>query len=137
MSGHLAILWYIVSVLQKPTEGQIIFFPFAGIFPLQAFIIRQPGNKVELRTACYMKLFVANISWSVTETELLTFFSSCGDVTTVKIVTDKATGLPKGFGFIDMPDDGEAQRAIDNLNEKELKGRKLSVSQAKARTNTR
>jgi RNA recognition motif-containing protein len=82
----------------------------------------------------YMKLFVANIERKVTEAELKNLFSACGEVASVKIITDRATGSPKGFGFIEMPNDAEAQRAIDSINEKELGGRPLAVAQAKPKS---
>ena len=78
-----------------------------------------------------MKLFVANIEQGVTEGELRKIFSACGEVRSVKIVTDRATGALKEFGFVEMPDEAEAQRAIENVHDKEVKGRKLSVVQAK------
>lgn len=78
-----------------------------------------------------MKLFVANIDRQVTEAELMKIFSSCGKVASVKIITDRATGAYKGFGFIEMPNDTEAQHAIDRIHEKDMNGRKLSVTQAK------
>ena len=81
-----------------------------------------------------MKLFVANIERKVTETELKGIFSAFGEVASVKIIMDRATGTPKGFGFIEMPNDAEAQRAIDSINEKELEGRQLSVAQAKPKS---
>jgi RNA recognition motif-containing protein len=83
-----------------------------------------------------MKLFVANIDRRVTEAELLTVFSACGEVASVKIITDRATGTPKGFGFVEMPNDTEAQQAIDRVHEKDMNGRKLSVAQAKPKSST-
>lgn len=81
-----------------------------------------------------MKLFVANIERSVTENELKNVFSACGEVMSVKLVTDRATGAFKGFGFVEMPDEGQAQEAIDQLHDKVIKGRKLSVAQAKPKS---
>ena len=78
-----------------------------------------------------MKLFVANIERRVTETELKNIFLTCGAVDSVKIITDRATGAPKGFGFIEMPNESEAQQAIDRVHDKDVNGRKLSVAQAK------
>ena len=81
-----------------------------------------------------MKLFVANIERKVTEADLKSLFAACGEVTSVKIITDRATGAPKGFGFIEMPNDQEAQLAIDNINDKEVAGRQLAVAQAKPKS---
>ena len=81
-----------------------------------------------------MRLFVANIESKVSETDLNKLFSVYGKVASVKIITDRATGSPKGFGYIDMPNDNEAQLAIDNIHEKEMAGRQLAVAQAKPKT---
>ena len=81
-----------------------------------------------------MKLFVANIERGVSESELKGIFSTCGEVKSVKLVTDRATGALKGFGFIEMPNDAQAQQAIDQLHDKVVKGRKLSVAQAKPKS---
>lgn len=83
-----------------------------------------------------MKLFVANIDRQVTEAELSLVFSECGAVTSVKIITDRATGAPKGFGFVEMATDAEAQKAIELLEGKLLQGRKLTVAQAKPKSNS-
>ena len=81
-----------------------------------------------------MKLFVANIDKKVSESDLEKLFAVSGEVKSVKIVTDRATGVPKGFGFIEMPNDNEAQHAIDNIHEREIAGRQLSVGQAKPKS---
>ena len=81
-----------------------------------------------------MNLFVANINRDVTEDALKAFFMGCGQVASAKIIMDRATGAHKGFGFVDMPNDGEAQEAIDKLNDSNLQGKNLVVSQAKPKT---
>lgn len=81
-----------------------------------------------------MKLFVANIDKQVREDDLKKLFSTCGFVESVKFVNDRATGEPKGFGFIEMPDEREAQSAIESIHEKNIAGRQLSVVQAKPKS---
>lgn len=81
-----------------------------------------------------MRLFVSNIDRNVTETELKALFSMHGEVVSVKITRDRATGVPKGFGFVEMPNEVEAQNAIDFVHEKEVNGSALSVSQAKPKS---
>jgi len=61
-------------------------------------------------------------------------FENFGEVTSCKIMTDKFTGKSRGFGFVEMPDDTNGQKAIDGLNEKEVDGRNISVSVARPRT---
>jgi RNA recognition motif-containing protein len=78
-----------------------------------------------------MNIYAGNLNYSVSEEELEQAFSKYGEVTTVKIIRDKYTDQSKGFGFIEMTNDDEAQKAIDELNGTELKGRELRVNQAR------
>ncbi|NCO55267.1 MAG: RNA-binding protein [Bacteroidetes bacterium CG02_land_8_20_14_3_00_31_25] len=77
-----------------------------------------------------MNIFVGSLPFSVKETELKEFFEEYGEVTSVKIITDKFSGRSKGFGFIEMTDDESAQKAINELNGSELGGRKIVVNKA-------
>jgi len=80
-----------------------------------------------------MNIYVGNISYNLTEDELRKAFSAFGDIKSASIIRDKQTGTSKGFGFVEMPNDEEAKAAISGLNGKELKGRALSVNEAKPR----
>jgi RNA recognition motif-containing protein len=80
-----------------------------------------------------MKLYVGNLSYQATEQELNDLFSSYGEISSVNIVKDKFTGRAKGFAFVEMNDDSNAQSAISSLNETEFKQRKLIVNEAKPR----
>lgn len=80
-----------------------------------------------------MKIYVGNLSYDVTESDLEQAFGELGAVTSVNILKDKQTGESKGFGFVEMPEVSEGQAAIKELNGKELKGRELKVDQAKER----
>jgi RNA recognition motif-containing protein len=75
------------------------------------------------------KLYVGNLSFETTETELKDLFSQAGSVDTVRIITDRDTGRSKGFAFVEM-DDG-AEKAIAEMNGKEFKGRALTVNEAR------
>ena len=77
-----------------------------------------------------MNIFVGSLPFKVEESELKEIFEEFGEVTTVKIITDRETGRSKGFGFIEMPDDAAAQKAIDDVNGAELYGRTIVVNQA-------
>jgi RNA recognition motif-containing protein len=77
-----------------------------------------------------MNIYVSNISFSVTEDDLSQVFAEFGNVTSVKIITDKFTGKSRGFGFVEMSDDSEAQSAIQELNGSEFAGRELQVKEA-------
>ena len=78
-----------------------------------------------------MKLFVANLPRESTEKELTEFFSEVGTVKEVKIIMDRETNQSRGFGFVVMSSQDEAEKAIAELNKKELGGRPLVVTQAK------
>jgi RNA recognition motif-containing protein len=77
-----------------------------------------------------MNIYVSNISFSLTEGDLQEAFAEFGEVSSVKIITDKFTGKSKGFGFVEMDNDNEASNAIDQLNGAELGGRELQVKKA-------
>ena len=80
-----------------------------------------------------MNIYVGNLAYSVTEDELKDAFSSFGDVTSVKLITDKFSGQSKGFGFVEMTNNSEADTAIKKLNGTALKDRNITVNQAKPR----
>ena len=78
-----------------------------------------------------MNIYVGNLNYNLSEDELEKVFSSYGEVASVKIIRDKYTDQSKGFGFIEMANDADAQKAIDELNGTEVKGRELRVNQAR------
>jgi RNA recognition motif-containing protein len=78
------------------------------------------------------KIYVGNLPWSATETELKELFSSVGPVQSVAVITDRETGRSRGFGFVEM-DDSDAEKAINDLNGRDLGGRALRVNEAQDR----
>ena len=78
-----------------------------------------------------MRLYVGNLSYKLTEDELKKAFSAFGTVESATIISDKRTGSSKGFGFVEMPDKAEAERAIKELNGKELGERAIVVNEAR------
>jgi RNA recognition motif-containing protein len=80
-----------------------------------------------------MNMYVGNLAYGVTEEDLKKAFSEFGEVSSVKIITDKFSGQSKGFGFVEMPNNSEADQAIKALNGKVLSGRAIKVNQAEAR----
>ncbi len=84
-----------------------------------------------------MNIYVGNLSREVTEEDLRQAFETFGQVTSVKIITDKLSGVSRGFGFVEMPAKAEAQAAITGLNDKELKGGTLTVNEARPRSEGR
>ena len=79
------------------------------------------------------KLFVGNLSFNTTENDLQDAFAAHGTVTEANLMMDRATGRPRGFGFITMATPEEAQKAMDALNGKDMDGRALTVNEAKPR----
>ena len=80
-----------------------------------------------------MSIYVGNLSYQVTEEDITTVFSEYGTVKRVQLPTDRETGRPRGFGFVEMNSDAEEQAAIDALDGAEWMGRDLKVNKAKPR----
>lgn len=79
------------------------------------------------------KLYVGNLAYSVGEQDLQQAFSACGEVDSVSLITDRDTGRSKGFGFVEMSSNAEAQKAIQELNGTSLDNREIKVNEAKPR----
>ncbi|MBK1619757.1 RNA-binding protein [Lamprobacter modestohalophilus] len=80
-----------------------------------------------------MNIYVGNLAYSVTQDELREAFGAYGEVESANLIMDKFTGESKGFGFVEMPNNSEADAAIKALNEQPMKGRPIRVNQAKPR----
>ena len=80
------------------------------------------------------KLYVGNLSYSLGDSELQQLFAPHGNVQSAQVIVDRDTGRSKGFGFVEMGSDQEAQTAIDALNGKEVDGRALTVNEARPKT---
>jgi len=78
-----------------------------------------------------MNIYVGNLSWGLKDQDLANLFAPFGEVTSAKIVTDKFTQRSKGFGFVEMANDAEAQAAIAQLNGSEIEGRNLVVNESR------
>lgn len=81
-----------------------------------------------------MNIYVGNLSYSTTDADLREAFSRFGEVAQVNLISDKFTGQSKGFGFVEMPNNSNADAAIKGLNGTDLKGRALKVNEAKPRS---
>jgi RNA recognition motif-containing protein len=79
------------------------------------------------------KLYVGNLTYSVTSSDLESWFAQYGTVQSAQVIQDRDTGRSKGFGFVEMNTDAEAQAAIQGLNDQEYEGRRLTVNEAKPR----
>ncbi|MBN1900992.1 RNA-binding protein [Candidatus Sumerlaeota bacterium] len=84
-----------------------------------------------------MNIYVGNLSYQMNESDLKTMFEAYGTVDAARIVTDRDTGRSKGFGFVEMPDQEQAESAIKGLHEKEMNGRNLTVNEARPKPERR
>ena len=84
-----------------------------------------------------MNIYVGNLSKDVTDDDLQGLFSEYGQIKSVKVIRDLFSGESKGFGFVEMPGQSEAQKAMEELNTKEVKGKKLVVNEARPRDDNR
>ncbi|MGB1242976.1 MAG: RNA recognition motif domain-containing protein [Chitinophagales bacterium] len=84
-----------------------------------------------------MNIYVGNLDYQITEEDLRDIFEEYGVVTSTKVVIDRESNRSKGFGFVEMQDQAEGQKAIEELNEAELEGRTMRVNVARERTDRR
>lgn len=77
------------------------------------------------------KLFVGSLAWGTTDETLAAHFATCGVITSAKVITDRESGRSKGFGFVEMENDAEADAAVEKLNGSELDGRAIAVNEAR------
>lgn len=82
------------------------------------------------------KLFVGNLSFSTTEDDLMSIFSQYGAVESINVITDRMTGQPRGFAFVEMSNRSDAEKAISYLNGSDLQGRTLNVNEARPKTDS-
>lgn len=80
-----------------------------------------------------MNIFIAGLSFNINDTDLNDLFSEYGEITSAKVIMDRATGRSKGYGFVELADEAAGQKAIDELNGAEYDGRTISVSVARPR----
>ncbi|HRP56770.1 MAG TPA: RNA-binding protein [Agriterribacter sp.] len=78
-----------------------------------------------------MNMYVSNLSFHTTDEDLKNLFSDFGEVSSSKVITDRETGRSRGFGFVEMPEDADAKKAMEELDGKDIEGRALSVTVAR------
>lgn len=119
---------------------QLLRFPpcLSGISDVEnkriSYINGEGINKCSLAAGkVFMNIYVGNMSYSMSEDELRDAFATYGTVTSARLVMDRETGRPKGFGFVEMANDNEANAAIEALNGTEMGGRELKINEARPR----
>ena len=113
---------------------------------LYGYLIKKPRNfknyqknnkfvpRLIINLIFIMNIFVSNLNFKVRSEDLKNLFQQYGEVVSSKVITDKFSGRSRGFGFVEMKNDADGQKAIDELNQKDYEGRNISVSVAKPRT---
>ena len=92
------------------------------------------NQRTKFQRAIFMNIYVGNLPYTVTDVDLRETFSRFGEVSQVSLITDKFSGESKGFGFVEMSDNSQADTAIKSLNGSDLKGRNITVNQAKPKS---
>jgi len=82
-------------------------------------------------------MYVSNLGFHFTDDDLRALFAGFGEVSSAKVITDRETGKSRGFGFVEMPDDKAAEKAMQQLEGSDVEGRAISVSKAKPKTDSR
>lgn len=116
------VFWELLITLLRPTHGQ----PDGPSFPA--------GWIVRFREFPVKNIYVGNLSFDATEDDVRDAFGSYGEVSSVSVVRDRETGRSRGFGFVEMPNDEEAQKAIEGLNQQDIAGRPVNVNEARPKT---
>ncbi|GAA5524299.1 MULTISPECIES: RNA recognition motif domain-containing protein [Microbulbifer] len=80
-----------------------------------------------------MNIYIGNLAYAVTSDDLQEAFGAFGEISRATVITDRETGRSKGFGFVEMPNDDEARKAIEEMNDQPLSGRNIRVNEAKPR----
>src|SRR5215472_11260333 len=91
------------------------------------------ADRARKGSAMAKNIYVGNLVWDATADDLLALFQEHGSVSRAQVITDRETGRSRGFGFVEMDNDAEAQKAIDELNGKPFRGRPLTVNEARPR----
>jgi hypothetical protein len=130
-------LWYLLEI--PPLAFSSVFrHKSRKAFPFNS--IRPPWALLDLRVSIgrpnvAKKLYVGNLSYTTSDSALRSLFEEYGSVESAQVIMDRDSGRSKGFGFVEMSDNQEAQAAIDGLNGKEVDGRALTVNEARPREN--
>src|SRR6516162_10039003 len=130
MPRYLGLANRRTSVRPSPDPRNRLAFPGATL--LRCGAVERHLLSVEARMG--KKLYVGNLTYGVTDSQLEQLFAAHGTVQSAQVIMDRDTGRSKGFGFVEMGSDQEAQAAIQALNGKEVDGRSLTVNEAKPRT---
>src|SRR5258708_16005938 len=101
------------------------------LLPFAASARRSHRGRARKGSAMAKNIYVGNLTWGTTADDLLALFQQHGEVARAQVITDRETGRSRGFGFVEMANDNEAQAAIDALNGSNFHGRPLTVNEAK------
>ena len=114
-----------------PTSGILLSKKFLCLVFFDSAELNQRTNSIK---RVMMNIYVGNLPYSVTDADLREAFSRFGEVSQVNLITDKFSGQSKGFGFVEMDNNSEADAAIKALNDTDMNGRTMKVNQAKPKS---
>src|SRR5439155_22612294 len=113
---------------KEATAGRRVRVPWPFVLlPCEAADLARKGSQMA------KNIYVGNLTWECTADDLLALFQEHGSVSRAQVITDRETGRSRGFGFVEMDNDAEAQKAIDALNGADYNGRPLTVNEARPR----
>lgn len=112
-------------VLKNKWYNTMVFVSFNDGFPS----LKNEGGVSQLK-----KLYVGNLPYSVRDNDLEAMFADYGTITSAVVIMDRGSGRSKGFGFVEIEDDAMADKAIEEMNEKDVEGRNIVVNEARPRT---
>jgi hypothetical protein len=115
------------------TGVSVVVRCFVANSPNRKCYRQRPDHRAEEEERMATKLYVGNLAFSVTETDLREAFTQIGPCTSVAVVSDRETGQSRGFGFVELDSNADAERAIQQLNGQDLKGRTIKISIAQER----
>ncbi|GAT63125.1 RNA recognition motif [Paludibacter jiangxiensis] len=128
---------YLCTIIEQQVRVYSLFNPLHFSIRIIIEFLSLPFssiiNQVLFNPNFKMNIFVAKLSFNVNSAELGELFTEFGEVTSATVITDKMTGRSKGFGFVEMPDNDAAKLAISKLNDAEVDGRTIAVSEARPR----
>src|SRR5438552_11395742 len=119
--------------LEMSVDARVLSRRFSSVWRLHTVRMTWRSCGPFLQKEPSVNIFVGNLAFSATDHDLRQLFEQYGAVDKINVITDRATGRSKGFGFVEMPDSASAQAAIQGLNGTELAGRALTVNEAKPR----
>ncbi len=124
-----------LTINTRPNEQPLAFYDLKAAF--RVYSIRSESVNAQNLWRMSMNIYIGNLPYEVTDDKLRELFAAHGEVSSAMVIKDKMTGRSRGFAFVEMPSDDDAQKAIDALNGSNVDGKNIVVNQAKPKTDNR